>query len=176
MKSLTMDDETYSAPAYSFTHRTEFQASVAKRHIGPEDSVLIVDDFLAIGSAALALADIVQQAGARLSGIGIVIEKGMQPGNNASSILGRNPSERELSGSIACDGFASMLSGFFGCTPITSFSQNVGLADMTKVINRFSIGTAAAIMIVAGISKPPCRRLTTKRNTGGSAPITKRPT
>lgn len=69
----------------------------------------------------------------------------------ASSALGRNPSEREISGSIACDGFVSMLSGFFGCTPITSFSQNVGLATMTKVVNRFSIATGAVIMIIAGI-------------------------
>ena len=44
-----------------------------------------------------------------------------------------------------------MLSGFFGCTPITSFSQNVGLATMTKVVNRFSIATGAVIMIIAGI-------------------------
>lgn len=77
---VNMDSETYSAPAYSFTHHAEFHASVAKRLLGPEDKVLILDDFLATGSAAMALVDIVQQSGAVLSGIGIVIEKGMQPG------------------------------------------------------------------------------------------------
>ena len=52
---------------------------------------------------------------------------------------------------IACDGFISTLSGLFGCMPITSFSQNVGLVAMTKVVNRFAIATGAIIMILAGI-------------------------
>ena len=52
---------------------------------------------------------------------------------------------------IACDGFISALSGLFGCMPITSFSQNVGLVAMTKVVNRFAIATGAIIMILAGI-------------------------
>ena len=57
----------------------------------------------------------------------------------------------ETSGSIACDGFVSSLSSVFGCLPITSFSQNVGLVAMTKVVNRFTIATGAVIMILAGI-------------------------
>lgn len=65
--------------------------------------------------------------------------------------LKRQPSDRELGGSIACDGFVSSISGLFGCTPITSFSQNVGLAAMSGVINRFTIASGAAIMIVGGI-------------------------
>ena len=52
---------------------------------------------------------------------------------------------------IACDGFISALSAVFGCMPITSFSQNVGLIAMTKVVNQFAIATGAAIMILAGI-------------------------
>ncbi len=68
--------------------------------------------------------------------------------NNA---LGRDPTDREISGSLACDGFVSSLSACFGCMPITSFSQNVGLISMTKVINRFTIATGAGIMILAGI-------------------------
>jgi len=68
-----------------------------------------------------------------------------------SSALGRPIQEKELSGSIACDGFISSLAGVCGCTPITSFSQNVGLAAMTKVVNRFAIGTGAIIMVVAGL-------------------------
>lgn len=68
-----------------------------------------------------------------------------------SGALKRQPTDRELGGSIACDGFVSTVSGLFGCTPITSFSQNVGLAAMSGVINRFAIATGAAIMIIGGI-------------------------
>ena len=69
----------------------------------------------------------------------------------ASSALGRNATEKEISGSIACDGFVSTIAGLFGCIPITSFSQIVGLAAMTKVVNRFAIATGAIIMIIAGL-------------------------
>ena len=58
---------------------------------------------------------------------------------------------KETTGSIAYDGFVSALSACFGCLPITSFSQNVGLVAMTKVVNRFAIATGAVIMILAGI-------------------------
>ena len=69
----------------------------------------------------------------------------------ASGALNRDITQRELSGSIACDGFVSTMAGVFGCTPITSFSQNVGLAAMSKVVNRFAIATGACIMILGGI-------------------------
>ncbi len=69
----------------------------------------------------------------------------------ASSGLGRLATVKETSGSLACDGFISSLSSIFGCMPITSFSQNVGLVAMTKVVNRFTIATGAVIMILAGI-------------------------
>lgn len=64
---------------------------------------------------------------------------------------GRQATSREVSGSIAVDGFVSPLSSLFGCMPITSFSQNVGLVAMTKVVNRKAIGCGAALMILAGI-------------------------
>lgn len=69
----------------------------------------------------------------------------------ASSGLGRNATIKETAGSIACDGFVSSLSSVFGCLPITSFSQNVGLVAMTKVVNRFAIAAGAIIMIIAGV-------------------------
>ena len=69
----------------------------------------------------------------------------------AASGLNREATLKETSGSIACDGFISALSSVFGCLPITSFSQNVGLVAMTKVVNRFAIATGAIIMILAGI-------------------------
>jgi NCS2 family nucleobase:cation symporter-2 len=68
-----------------------------------------------------------------------------------SSALGRDATDKEISGSLACDGFVSSLSAVFGCLPITSFSQNVGLLAMTKVVNRFTIATGAGVMLLAGI-------------------------
>lgn len=65
--------------------------------------------------------------------------------------LRRNATEREISGSIACDGLVSSLSSLFGCLPITSFSQNIGLIAMTKVVNRFAIMTGAVVMILSGL-------------------------
>lgn len=65
--------------------------------------------------------------------------------------LNREVTSKEISGSLACDGFISALASVFGCTPITSFSQNIGLVAMTKVVNRFAIATGAIIMIIAGV-------------------------
>lgn len=71
-----------------------------------------------------------------------------------SGALRREIETREISGSIACDGYASAISGLFGCPPVTSFSQNVGLINMTGVVNRFTIMTGAACMILAGLLPP----------------------
>ena len=69
--------------------------------------------------------------------------------------LGRDITVRELSGSLACDGFISAISGgVFGCSPITSFSQNVGLVAMTKVVNRFTIMFGALALVLAGLFPP----------------------
>lgn len=68
-----------------------------------------------------------------------------------ASVLKREASDKEISGSLACDGLVSSLSACFGCMPITSFSQNIGLIAMTKVVNRFAIAMGAVIMIIAGI-------------------------
>lgn len=68
-----------------------------------------------------------------------------------ATVLKRDATDKEISGSLACDGYISSLSACFGCLPITSFSQNIGLIAMTKVVNRFTIATGAGIMILAGI-------------------------
>lgn len=68
-----------------------------------------------------------------------------------NSALKRNPDKSEMGSAICCDGFVSSISGLFGCTPITSFSQNVGLAAMSGVVNRFTIAMGAIIMIVGGV-------------------------
>lgn len=71
-----------------------------------------------------------------------------------SSGLYREITGKEISGSLACDGYASTISSLFGCPPVTSFSQNVGLVAMTKVVNRFTIMTGAVCMILAGLLPP----------------------
>ena len=71
-----------------------------------------------------------------------------------SSGLNREITDKEISGSLACDGYSSAISSLFGCPPVTSFSQNVGLIAMTKVVNRFTIMTGAVCMILAGLLPP----------------------
>ena len=69
--------------------------------------------------------------------------------------LGRDVTDREISGSLAVDGFVSAISGgIFGCSPVTSFSQNVGLLKMTHVVNRFTIMFGGLIMVLGGLFPP----------------------
>ncbi|MDO4975694.1 MAG: nucleobase:cation symporter-2 family protein [Eubacteriales bacterium] len=69
--------------------------------------------------------------------------------------LGRDITDREVSGSLTVDGFVSAIAGgVFGVSPITSFSQNVGLLKMTKVVNRFTIMFGALLMILGGLFPP----------------------
>ena len=75
-------------------------------------------------------------------------------GDTSAMVMGglnRKITDDEVSGSLACDGFASAFSSLFSCTPVTSFSQNVGLIAMTKVVNRFTIMTGAICMILGGL-------------------------
>ncbi|RTR33872.1 xanthine phosphoribosyltransferase [Robertmurraya yapensis] len=81
-KSLTLIDDLLTAEVHSFTKNETNQISVSRKYIGKNDHVLIIDDFLANGQAALALAEIVNEAGAKVSGMGIVIEKSFQPGGD----------------------------------------------------------------------------------------------
>lgn len=71
-----------------------------------------------------------------------------------ASGLNREITDQEISGSLGCDGYSSVISSLFGCPPVTSFSQNVGLIAMTKVVNRFTIMTGAACMLLAGLLPP----------------------
>lgn len=65
--------------------------------------------------------------------------------------LGREATDKELSGGVMCDGLGSSLAAVFGVLPNTSFSQNVGLVAMTKVVNRFTISTGAIFLILCGL-------------------------
>lgn len=79
-KSLTLQDNMYVAEVYSFTKQETNEISLSRNHIDENDHVLIIDDFLANGQAALGLMNLVEQAGASIAGIGIVIEKAFQDG------------------------------------------------------------------------------------------------
>ncbi|MDQ8736771.1 xanthine phosphoribosyltransferase [Paenibacillus sp. LHD-38] len=87
-KSLTLKDDLYTEKIFSFTKQEESEVTVSRKFLEAKDRVLIIDDFLANGDAALGLARIVEQAGASVAGIGIVIEKAFQPGRNKLIELG----------------------------------------------------------------------------------------
>ncbi len=76
----TMTDDCYTAEAFSFTKQTNNLLRVSKRHIEAGENVLIIDDFLAHGEASLALCKIIEDAGAKVAGVGIVISKDFQGG------------------------------------------------------------------------------------------------
>ena len=79
-KSINIDGDMYTAEVESFTHKNKNQVIVSKRFLNPDDNVLIVDDFLANGCALQGLIAITEMSGAKVAGIGIVIEKGFQHG------------------------------------------------------------------------------------------------
>ena len=81
-QSINIDGEVYSTKIESFTHKKVYDVIVSKKYIGPEDHILIIDDFLANGCAMEGLIDLVQSAEATVEGIGIVIEKGQQKGGD----------------------------------------------------------------------------------------------
>ena len=87
-KSVNIDSDTYSAEVESFTHKNTNQVLVSKKFLSPCDRILIIDDFLANGCALKGLISIVESAGAKVEGLGIVIEKGFQDGGKNIRNLG----------------------------------------------------------------------------------------
>ena len=87
-KSVNIDGEMYTAEVESFTHKNKNNVIVSKKFLSPEDRVLIVDDFLANGCALKGLISITEMSGAKVEGIGIVIEKGFQDGGKIIRDLG----------------------------------------------------------------------------------------
>ena len=79
-QTRNIEGEVYSTRIQSFTHGRIYDVILSKRFLGPEDHILIVDDFLANGCALEGLLDIAEQAGATVEGIGIAVEKGFQAG------------------------------------------------------------------------------------------------
>ena len=87
-QSVNIDGDVYSAEVESFTHKCKNQVLISKKFVGPEDHVLIIDDFLANGCALQGLISIVNQAGGTDEGIGIAVEKGFQQGGQIIRNLG----------------------------------------------------------------------------------------
>ncbi|MBO5858719.1 MAG: xanthine phosphoribosyltransferase [Clostridia bacterium] len=81
-------DNLYKADVFSFTKGTTTTIGISKDYLSPDDHVLIIDDFMANGKAVHGLINILNQAGATTEGIGIVIEKGFQPGGDSLRSLG----------------------------------------------------------------------------------------
>lgn len=79
-KSKNLDGELYTSTVHSFTYGKDFTVTLAKKFLSKEDTVLLIDDFLAVGKAMRGLIDICNQAEANIAGIGIAIEKGFQSG------------------------------------------------------------------------------------------------
>ncbi|TKG92400.1 xanthine phosphoribosyltransferase [Puteibacter caeruleilacunae] len=79
-QSKNLDNETWDAKVHSYTKGITYTIKVSKRYLSESDKVLIIDDFLANGQACLGLKEIVENSGAELKGVGIVIEKSFQQG------------------------------------------------------------------------------------------------
>ena len=87
-KSINIAADTYVAEVESFTHKNKNMVVVSQQFLGPDDHVLIIDDFLANGCALQGLIAICDQAGATVEGIGIAVEKGFQVGGTVIRNLG----------------------------------------------------------------------------------------
>ena len=78
--SKILNGDVYQPTVHSFTKATDYELTLSKKYISQDDRILIIDDFLANGEAALGAIRLVEEAGAKVAGIGIVIEKSFQPG------------------------------------------------------------------------------------------------
>ncbi len=87
-KSINIEGDMYIAEVESFTHKCKNQVIVSKKFLNEDDHVLVIDDFLANGCALQGLISIINQAGGKVEGIGIAIEKGFQVGGNIIRNLG----------------------------------------------------------------------------------------
>ena len=87
-KTINIYSDTYNATVHSYTHKKDYDIVVSKEFLSKEDNVLIIDDFLAKGSALTALLMLIEKAGAKTAGAGIVIEKAYQGGGNLVRDMG----------------------------------------------------------------------------------------
>ncbi len=87
-KTINIYSDTYNATVHSYTHKKDYDIVVSKEFLSKKDNVLIIDDFLAKGSALTALLMLIEKAGAKTAGAGIVIEKAYQGGGNLVRDMG----------------------------------------------------------------------------------------
>ena len=109
-KTKNIAGDVYTSKVASFTHGRVYDIIVSKEFLGPEDRVLLIDDFLANGSALQGLINLVRDAGATLIGAGICVEKAFQPGGDLIRSMGvrveslaRVKSMSEEGGVVFCD-------------------------------------------------------------------------
>ena len=87
-KTLNIAGDVWTSKVHSFTHNRDYDIIVSKDFLGPEDRILLIDDFLANGAALTGLMELVEKAGATLVGAGICIEKAFQPGGDRLRSMG----------------------------------------------------------------------------------------
>ena len=109
-KSKNLDGDVYTSVVHSFTYGRDYDITLAKKFLGPQDTVLLVDDFLAVGKAMNGMLDICRQAGAQVAGIGIAIEKGFQSGGAALRQAGYDLTSLAIVESMGDDGSIVFLS------------------------------------------------------------------
>jgi len=81
--SKILNGDVYQTTVHSFTKTVDYELTLSKKFISPEDNILVIDDFLAYGEAAQGAIRLIEEAGAKVAGIGIVIEKSFQPGRRS---------------------------------------------------------------------------------------------
>ncbi len=86
--SLNLGNDVYSSRVSSYTHGIDYDISVSRLYLDNKDTVLLIDDFMALGNAMKGLIEICNQAGALVAGIGICVEKGFQPGGEDLRMMG----------------------------------------------------------------------------------------
>lgn len=103
-KSKNIDGEVFTSTVHSFTYGKDYDITLSKKFLGPQDKVLILDDFLAVGKAMHGLLDVCAQAGAEVGGIGIAIEKGFQQGGDTLRAQGYKVSSLAIVDEMTDDG------------------------------------------------------------------------
>jgi xanthine phosphoribosyltransferase len=103
-KSLNIGDDVYTSRVSSYTHGTDYDITVSRKYLDSSDTVLLIDDFLALGNAMKGLIEICDQARARVAGIGICIEKGFQPGGADLRMMGIDVMSLAIIESMGDDG------------------------------------------------------------------------
>ena len=103
-KSKNIDGEVFTSTVHSFTYGKDYDITLSKKFLGPQDKVLILDDFLAVGKAMHGLLDECAQAGAQVGGIGIAIDKGFQQGGDTLRAQGYKVSSLAIVDEMTDDG------------------------------------------------------------------------